>query len=388
LRSYFISLLLLFISSNLFAGPIGPNKEYKSVYDFKYDWEAYSSSDKIFKPYIEEDKNQNSAKILRIDLNSFKNAYLTLRNEGPESYLFFNNQFKATFRSKQWQIYSIENIKRELNSDSLCLVLVGSSSLNELMAHIAYKNPIQYKEAQSKKETSISFLSRVDRPFQSILVFSFLFVMFFTSFLGNNFNKSYLRYLNISDLLGKVSKDTSYMVNKPLDRPNILFVILNGIMMVFLMILFSPASKLKVYQDFRVFSIWNGFPSYFLDFVIVLVIVLFLMIFKYFFLRIVGGLFRMDRLVDVHYFKLVQMNLFFYSLLILLGLGNHSLKLIIVPDIAYNTLFYAILFYCIFRVLVVFIALNSMENTNILYNICYLCIVEFFPTLLIFKLFI
>jgi hypothetical protein len=101
-------------------------------------------------------------------------------------------------------------------------------------------------------------------------------------------------------------------------------------------------------------------------------------IIKYFFLRILGGLFNLSKIIDLHYFKLIQTNIVFFSMaaIILLSLILGKVNV----GTAISELFVYILaaFYTM-RTVVIFLTINRTMPIQVLYLISYLCIVEILP---------
>jgi Domain of unknown function (DUF4271) len=368
------------------AKSIGPKNEYQIVYDFKNDWELYNSKLGLYVPYIRNALIKEQAYAIRINLSDYPNAFFVFQNNGPQSIMFFGKTLKTVIKPGQWYVFSTDKLKAENSKDALSIFFYGESTPNEITAAIAFKGNYEISKTEKLQKSLINFLPKSDSPYKSILAFGFLIFIAFTSFLGSSFSKAFVRYFGIGGLFSKIGKDGAFLINKPLDRPNVLFVILTSTIAAFLILIFSPSQNLKLYTNFNAFEKWGSFGDYLISYLLVLFISLTALILKYFFMKIVGNLFSINKLVDLHFFRLIQVTLIFTSFFTILLLFNHSLHLFGFQDINHLIVIYILAGFYIFRFLIIFTSLNRIENTNTLYIICYLCIVEFLPIILGFKI--
>ncbi len=392
-KIYFLRQILsiLFILSFVFqsfARPTGPKNEYQMVYDFKNDWELYNSKLELYVPYIKSTSTKEQAYALRINLADYPNTFLIIKNSGPNCNLFFDKTLKSIVKKGQWYIFSINKLKSEIKKDDLSLFFYGETKPEELEISISYKNEAQITSTEKIKKSIINFLPRYNNPFRSILAFGFLIFISLTSFLGSSFSKAFIRYFGIGGLFSKIGKDGAFLINKPLDRPNVLFVILTSTIIAFVILIYSPSQNLRIYTTFGTFEKWGTFADYFIGYLLVLFICLTALIVKYFLLKVVGNLFTMNRLIDIHYFRMIQATLIFGSICTIFFLINHSMNYFGLQNINPLIVQYIIAGFYFFRFIIIFTSLNRIENTNTLYIFCYLCIVEFLPIILGFKLFI
>ncbi|MGL4630977.1 MAG: DUF4271 domain-containing protein [Leadbetterella sp.] len=378
--------LLLYFSG--FSKTVGPKDEYQTIKDFNFDWEIYSSSKKMFLPFVEQKDGVQKAFVLRFNLNDFPNTDLVLNNKGNEVHLFINKQLFKTLKKGKWLIISTSFLKKTYGSEYIEMFFYGDSHPKFIDASLGYKTNLVFQEKTSQIVSSINYLNRSGSPLRSALSFGFLMLVGLVSFLASSFSKAFVRYVNIRGMFSKLGQESMFLVNKPLDRPNVLFVILTSVMISFFLALFSPSNGLKIYTSLGVFETWDSTLEFLLNYILVLLISLTLLVSKYFLIRIFGGLFFMDKVIDIYYFRLIQSTLIFVTILVLVLLINHSVQLIDLASFGLNFIQYGLILFFGFRFLVVFNTLNSIENTNTLYLICYLCIVEFLPIVLGFKLFV
>ena len=106
-----------------------------------------------------------------------------------------------------------------------------------------------------------------------------------------------------------------------------------------------------------------------------------IMVMKYFFIGLVGQLFNLEKIVDLHYFKIVQASSLFYSVLVLVLL---ILFMAYFPnDFNWQVyLFTPIVAFYLIRIFILYFTIIRSIPKQSLYLISYLCIVEILPVIL------
>jgi len=106
-----------------------------------------------------------------------------------------------------------------------------------------------------------------------------------------------------------------------------------------------------------------------------------IMVIKYFFIGLVGQLFNLEKIVDLHYFKIVQASSLFYSALVLV---LSILFMQYLPnDFNWQVyLFTPIVAFYFIRIFILYFTIIRSIPKQSLYLISYLCIVEILPVIL------
>jgi hypothetical protein len=106
-----------------------------------------------------------------------------------------------------------------------------------------------------------------------------------------------------------------------------------------------------------------------------------IMVIKYFFIGLVGQLFNLEKIVDLHYFKIVQSSSLFYSALVLV---LSILFMQYLPnDFNWQVyLFTPIVAFYFIRIFILYFTIIRSIPKQSLYLISYLCIVEILPVIL------
>jgi hypothetical protein len=176
------------------------------------------------------------------------------------------------------------------------------------------------------------------------------------------------------------SREQSLFANQALSRTNVLFIILLSLIASLIYLLLqsigiSLLSNRWFMQDGETVGILlaNFFRLSILFFVMLIV--------KYFFLSLLGGLFDLNKIIDLHYFKLIQTNIVFFSLTVItllsLILGKAN-----VGDVISELFVYVLATFYTMRTVVIFLTINRTMPIQVLYLISYLCIVEIFPIMI------
>jgi hypothetical protein len=104
-------------------------------------------------------------------------------------------------------------------------------------------------------------------------------------------------------------------------------------------------------------------------------------IIKYFFISLVGQLFNLEKVVDLHYFKIIQSSIIFYTVLVFILL---VLFMAYFPhDFNWQVyLFTPIIVFYLLRFFILYFTVSRSLPIQSLYLISYLCIVELLPIIL------
>ncbi len=94
-----------------------------------------------------------------------------------------------------------------------------------------------------------------------------------------------------------------------------------------------------------------------------------------------GKLFNIKKIVDIHYFKIIQTTIYYFSIVLVLLLIGFNIHIKIVVEFKYLFTIVLIIFYLL-RTLLIYFTINRVGNIKTLYLISYLCIVEVFPIVL------
>jgi Domain of unknown function (DUF4271) len=368
------------VSFGSIAKPVGPNNQYALVYDFNNDWITYDQELGVFSPYLKEVNSNSILHSIKINLDDYPGGYLILKTNKGNEYLFFNNLLKKILKKNQWEVFKIEDLKTLIKSSNLVLSIYGEQNPENKQVVIGYPSKQNVEIAGIKKESLINILPKSFAAYQSTLVIIFIITVIMLSFLSNNYNKAFRKFYSFKDLRSFLIKETSFLINKPLDRPNMMFVILLSIITSFVLIICQSIGY-DYTTDSSIFQ--NGFTFGVLiaNFFKLTLIIFVSYLLKFFFINIIGKLFNIDKIIEIHYFKLIQISLYFFSILLIILLISHNVYFINKENFKTILSVVLLLFYSL-RTIIIYFTIFTTGNVKTLYLISYLCIVEFLPIMI------
>ncbi|MFC3810707.1 DUF4271 domain-containing protein [Lacihabitans lacunae] len=378
---YIISILLIFSSLiNAFCETVGPKNEYVVLQDYKYLWTTYDSDLKSFTPYIKENSQDTEVYSLEIPISDFHKSYLLIKSDLDNTYLFLDYKLSEKLKKDTWKILPIESLLKTYKKPKVILSVFGHQNPERIQVYMAYpKNETSIAAATAKKNP-FNFLPRNITPYFSSLVLIFIITTTMMTFLSNNYTKAFRRFYSFKDLTSFMIKETSFLVNKPLDRPNMMFVIFLSMIIGFITMM-SSNKGLDIFSSGFIFQSGDTFGVYITNFFKVCILIFTLFVLKYFFIKIIGKLFNIEKVVDIHFFKLIQTSVFFFSGLLIVFLFAQNIFIPLKENFLTIATAVISIFYLL-RVLVIYFTINRTSNIKTLYLISYLCIVELLPTLI------
>lgn len=376
---------MIFNYFSVWATPVGPEGKYNIIYDFSRDWLTYSHDLEAYIPYFKTDNNQTKNSSLKINLDDYPNAFLIVKNNTENCFLFFNETLEKQLEKGKWYVFETKNIKSGTGKPELVLTFFGKNSPEDIKVFAGFPNNVTQQTKNLEENSKFNLVPRDFGPISSSMAIIFILNVVMFSFLSSNYTKAYKKYYNIYDLTSVNINENSFMVSRPLDRPNMLFVILLSIMGGFLVILIQK-SGFQIFSDSFIYKSGNTFGIVISNYFKISLLIFIAFIIKYFYLLTFGKLFNIEKLVDFHYFKIIQSSIFFFTFCILFTLIVQNLYI----DLSSNikpliqgsfTIFY------ILRTVLVYFTINRKGNIKTLYLISYLCIVELFPIILGIQIF-
>jgi hypothetical protein len=378
---YFFLLFFSFIYNLSFAAsPSGPENGYNIIYSFEKDWTEYDQDLEVYTPYIS--KNNTSTKVfsLRINLNDYPGGFLVLKTNQKETFLFFDNHLKKTLPINKWVVYSIKELIKELKKGETILSIFGSNTPENNVVFIGYPFLKNNEIISKTKNNSLNLIPRPTAHLNSSLVFVFFINIIMLSFIASNYTKAFKKYFSFKDLSAFIPKENSFLVNKPMDRPNMMFIIMVSLISGFI-VMISQSNGLNLFKENFFFQSGNTFGILTTNFFKTCLLFFVSFILKYFYINLIGKLFNIRKIVDIHYFKIIQTTIYYFSvvlIILLIGFNTHT-KL----NVEFKYVFTSVLFiFYLLRTLLIYFTINRIGNIKTLYLISYLCIVEVFPIVL------
>jgi hypothetical protein len=202
----------------------------------------------------------------------------------------------------------------------------------------------------------------------------------FATYLFNGYSRAFERAYSVSDLFQVNIRDESFLINKPFSRVNLLFVGFLSLQLGYLY-LFTQDKQYNLFSSKELLLTGQSLSDAWFNYFKIALICFAFLVGKYFSLYILGTLYRLEGIANIHYFKIIQSSLLFYTTLLLLtSLASFYVfdwsslvrPFIIIPGIIFYVL----------RVILIFFTISNSTTVKSLYLISYLCIVELIPLII------
>lgn len=349
----------------------GPNNQYAIVEDLSSKWQVYDPAYESYVPYVQELYTDYRSHSIFLDIQSNRYYWLLYKAEHPR-YLFINNNLQRELPAKTWVVLSLDSLHQANKaSPQVLLTFFGNTTGTEdQQIFVGHKRAV----TQEKAQTTVQALPRSDGKSGNFLVISGLFLLVMFVFLRNNYPMPFGKYINLQGVLTLNPKDdTSSVVRSPLDLGNLLFLVLLGFVLSWIYVALKTMGV----------NLWVGegvSRSNFLDFILMALLILGIFSAKYCLLLLMGSVYRLEAVINFHFFKVVQSSLVFFTVL-------GSLVLILVSQYPWiasewrSYLFGAVILFYLVRFVLLFASLNQLPMGKNLYLFSYLCIVELIPLL-------
>ncbi len=352
----------------------GPGDQYYPVHNFRDDFQVYDETVGAYVPYIVEQHTDKTALSAYVDLESNRH-YQLLISTRQDGYLFVNAALKRKLRAGTWQVLSIDSLYRVYRQPEIFLTLYGAPGLDDRQLFVGYPKSATQKTVVLRDDT-LSLRPRSPSTYDSFLGIGLLFLLATHAFLFSTHHRAFLRFYSLRDLLSLRAQEESFLVNRPLSSINILFAVNLSFVLAYL-ILFVQSQDIDVFASRSLLPGEQRFSTLVAEFFLLGGMAFVALMGKYLLLNVLGGLYKLQESINVHFFKLLQSSLLFFTAMTLLltvivyntSAAAWSQSTLLVPLIA----FYGA------RTALLYVVIRSTESVKNLYLFSYLCIVELIP---------
>ena len=372
-------ILLLLISSKLYATTVGPNDQYFLVHDYHDDWQVYNDRMKAYIPYISEQHLGYPSHTVFCDIQSNRGYNILVFSKKEDNFLFINGSLRQKIPVDKWIVLNVDSLYRVYEQPIIYITLYGSNDINDKSLLLGYKRTLNQKPIVLA-ESGITAKPRTPTPYKNYIVLVSMFILVMFSYLSNSYVRAFQRYYNFKDVFNTLVREQSLLINKPLNRMNIMFIILLALIIgLFYMLLQSKG--IYVFGGRTILQEGDTLGVLLSNYFRMSLAIFVILVAKYFFIGLTGQLFNLEKVVDLHYFKIIQSSILFYTaltlvlLVLFLGYFPHDFNwqlYLFTPVVV----FYLIRFFILYFTIIRSIPIQS------LYLISYLCIVELLPVIL------
>lgn len=362
-------------ASGSWAQGVGPNQQFFPVHDFRNDWLVYDQAYQSYVPFIDEQHELVNSVSFFLDIESNRryNLLISTRQDG---YLFIDAALKRKLVANEWLVMNLDSLYRTYRKPELFLTLHGSPGVDDKMVFIGHLKSVAQKNSVVK-DTRLSILPRRLSVYPDFFTLCVLFIVAINAFLFNFHHRAYLRFFNVVDLLSITVRDELFLVNRPLSRTNLLFLLNLSFITAYLYLIIQ-SKNIDIFLSRALLLRGQGLLDLTLTFFELSGLAFLLLVAKYIFIVMIGGLYRLEEVVNLHFFKLMQSSLFFFTvggIVVTTFAANMPATTtwpsmwLIVPFVG----FYVI------RLALLYVVIANKAVIKNLYLFSYLCIVELIP---------
>lgn len=349
------------------------------MHDYHDDWQVYDDRMKSYIPYISEKHLGYPSHTVFCDIQSNRGYNILVYAQKADNFLFINGSLRQKIPVGKWMVLSVDSLYRAYEQPIIYITLYGSNDIGDKKLMLGYKRSLNQKPIVLA-ESGITAKPRTPTPYRNYIVLVSMFILVFFSYLSNSYIRAFQRYFNLKDLFNTFVREQSSLINKPLNRMNVMFLILLSLIIsLFYMLLQSKG--IHVFGGRTILQEGDTLGVLLSNYFRISLAVFVIMVMKYFFIGLVGQLFNLEKIVDLHYFKIVQASSLFYSALVL---ALSILFMQYLPnDFNWQVyLFTPIVAFYFIRIFILYFTIIRSIPKQSLYLISYLCIVEILPVIL------
>ena len=373
---FLLTVYCLLPNDSIAKGGLSADKSFYIVHDYQDDWQVFDERYKAYVPYVREQHKGYNSFSLFFDIENYKGYKILYRSE-KENYLFIDASLQKKLLISTLVVLDIDSLENIFGKTKLFLTIYGTNTnVEDLFVQIGNKISKSQK-AIEMNESLLTILPRDISPFQNFFVIGLMLLVCFYAFLYNFQPKSFERFFSPRDLLTISKRDDSFVVNKPFDLGNIFFVVSLSLTLGFIFMLITH-EKTDLFSASNILNEGETLGALMLNFLEISIIVFASLVLKYWVLRVLSNLYRLDNITNIHYFKIIQASsLFFLVLLIVLTLSTVSIPGIVKNAEKYLSIPISLFF--IARLALLYFTINKVTTLKNLYLFSYLCIVELIP---------
>ncbi|GAB3906308.1 hypothetical protein GCM10028803_38460 [Larkinella knui] len=375
IRFILFSLALTLWAVGSRAQGVGPNQQFFPVHDFRNDWLVYDQSYKSYVPFIDEQHALVSSVSFFLDIESNRryNLLISTRQDG---YLFIDAALKRKLIANEWLVLNLDSLYRAYRKPELFLTLHGSPGVDDKMVFIGHRKSAAQKDVVVT-DTRLSILPRRLSVYTNFFTLCLLFIVAINAYLFNFHHRAFLRFFNLADLLSVTVRDELFLVNRPLSRTNLLFLMNLGFITAYLYLIIQ-SKNIDLFLSRALLLRGQGLLDLTITFFELSILAFLLLLAKYLFIVTIGGLYRLEEVVNLHFFKVIQSSLLFFTfgaISVATIAANSSMTgtwpsmWLIVPFVGFY----------IIRLALLYVVIANKAVIKNLYLFSYLCIVELIP---------
>lgn len=344
--------------------------EWQTIHSFEKEWLVFQPSWKAFLPYISTRHFNYKSKSVLIHPTDFPKGYLKI--EASKNYtLFINGVFCRKITQGALIRMDLDSLgRKEPLADRFVLTFYGDK-LNGLPQQVFIEKNVE-KGKMSMTDT-LGMKIREGSGINNFFAFAMLSLLTLLGILYSFFPKYFHSYFRYSDWLNWDIKDLN-MAKMPFAFPNLFVIFILSLVSAYLA--YFNGLRQTLNQTFTLgSSMTEIFREAFLLIGTKTIVAFFLFSLRFFMYQLFCSLFKLDNLASIHFFKSIQTNIQFFTLLIF-SILIYSVYMgpVFVTNLYWISTVVDI--YFLFRAVYFFIIFKKHFKFNPLSLIAYLAIIE------------
>jgi hypothetical protein len=307
-----------------------------------------------------------------LESNRYYNLLIQSEKDG---YLFINGSLRRKLVGGVWQVLNMDSMFRQSRQPQIFVTLYGEPGIGGKQMLIGNPKPVGRPAIVTLPDDNLSV-----RPVLRSLAADFpglglLFLLANAALLIAANRRAFGRFFDVNDLFTLRVRDEAFLINKPFSSLSLLFVLHLSFLVAYLLLL-AQSQNIDLFGLRALLPAELDLPKIILAFLGLSAGIFGLLMGKFFLLFAFGQLYRADDVPNVHFFKILQASLLFFTTLVLLSavLTNvGGLAWVGTSALVLLGLFYAA------RLVLLYLTIRSLSRLKNLYLISYLCLVELIP---------
>jgi hypothetical protein len=359
------------------AQGVGPDRTYALVYDFRDDWQVFDRTYGTYVPYGRDRHAQYGAFSLFLDLKRFRPYRLLFRSDDA-TYLFINARLQRQLPVGTWYTLSLDSLYQAHRAPQVLLTFFGEAPAPDRLRVLIGQPLPPGAPAPAASETLLQVRPRALTAFETFSSLAVLLIAAYGAFLYTAYHRTFVRYFSLRDLLTINPREASMAAGRGLLEPNhLLMVVLQSFVLAYVYLLVQHRN-IDLFSTQALLSRGQTLGELGLDYLGATVLIFSLYLLKYLALIVLGSLYQFERLINVHYVKLIQATLLFFSgVALVLTVLIHSFPRVLLHR--EEVLLVPVLIFFLLRLALLYFTINKLASTKNLYLFSYLCIVELIP---------
>lgn len=346
------------------------NGQWKETHTFDKEWMVYQPAVKGFLPYVAAKHFSYKSKSIALNPADYPAGYLRVKSD-EDYHLFIQGAFQRLLPKGVLVRLSLDSLRKKFPAENQLVFTIYQNELKGLPQKFSIERKMQVNSVVLADFLSIK--RRESFLFYQFFGFSFVILLLFIGTLFATFPRYFNTYYRFSDWIHwEVKKDA--VLKSPFAFPNLLVILILSLLTAFLSFynrLMHPVSDVlfESWESFQTVGASFGFlvTKIFVGFI--------LFVSRYFMFKLFTNLFRLSQVAEAHYFKSLQTNFQFFTVLFLV-ISLYSLYVGPLVLIDLSLISYVITVYFVVRSFYLFQVLRKSFSVNQLSLLAYMILME------------